>query len=254
MKLNKRTNLLYLTLLVALSSCFTYSNIQVQELRKDDNSENLIFENNDLKISYFVWGQYGQLKTFIYNKSDSIIKIDLELSHFVENGFAYPFMNNAITSYTSSVDNKYVENSLVGNTLLTNTYSNGIKITNQTIPTNSIYIPPKSTKVFNLFTFGSIYSNCNLKKATDSSSLTFNQSNSPFNYRTLFYYSFNKSESNIQKFENNFWTSKISNLSEYIYIKKEDYYLNECKKGIKYSKSVNGYLSGNRFYINYSTN
>jgi hypothetical protein len=254
MKEKVNLNLILFTLLIALNGCFAYDNIQVQELRKDDNSENLIFENNDLKISYFVWGQYGQLKTFIYNKSDSIIKIDLELSHFVENGFAYPFMNNAITSYTSSVDNKYVENSLVGNTLLTNTYSNGIKITNQTIPTNSIYIPPKSTKVFNLFTFGSIYSNCNLKKATDSSSLTFNQSNSPFNYRTLFYYSFNKSESNIQKFENNFWTSKISNLSEYIYIKKEDYYLNECKKGIKYSKSVNGYLSGNRFYINYSTN
>jgi hypothetical protein len=254
MKINIQTSLLYLTLLVTLSSCYTYSNIQVQELRKDDNSDNLIFENADLKISYFVWGQYGQLKTFIHNKSDSIIKIDLELSHFIENGFAFPFMNNSITTYTSSIDNKIVVNSLAENSLLTNSYSNGIKITNQTIPTKSIYIPPKSTKVFNLFTFGSLYSNCNLKKATDSSSITFNQNNSPFNYRTLFYYSFNKTESTIQKFENNFWTSKISNLSEYIYIKNEDYYLNECKKGIKYSKNVNGYFSGNRFYINYSTN
>ncbi|MBL7838197.1 MAG: hypothetical protein JNM67_11830, partial [Bacteroidetes bacterium] len=92
-------NLTYSALAVLFVSCVSYSQIyQIQEIKKVNSSiaqSELDFKGSHLNIYYNFWEQDKTFSCIIENKSDSLISMDLSLSHFVLNSFAYPY-------YTSS--------------------------------------------------------------------------------------------------------------------------------------------------------
>jgi hypothetical protein len=223
---------------------------QVQEISKTSNTNNskneneFKFNNNDLIIDYDFWSSNGYSDMKIYNSTDSIIILNMELSHFAVNSHAYSYFNNEVKTQT--------------NTITTNTFSSNLntRISNNKstiqVESKTIVLPPKTYKLISGFDISKVYTDCELKRFKDSSSVLFNLNSTPFSFSNIIYYSKGIDNKNHIEFKNDFWISKVTNIIEDKFITMDYEY--SCGKPISIYKTTKYYKlkSANRFYIKYA--
>lgn len=98
---------LLMTLLASfLTSCITTSYYQVYKtssstplIAKDNN---LVYEDQNCKVSYNFWGENGNIGFVIFNKTDKNIYLNLEESFFILNGLANNYYRSR--TYTKSTN------------------------------------------------------------------------------------------------------------------------------------------------------
>jgi len=111
--------LLFLTTALCMSSCVTVKSIyQVYEIKSNDvqkTSNGLVYENEDLKLTYDFCSEGGDMSFFCYNKSPKTVYISLPESFFIRNGIAYDYY--ADCDYTSTTVTSLAKSLLAGNSL-----------------------------------------------------------------------------------------------------------------------------------------
>lgn len=240
--------ILSLALILLLQSCGTsiyYQHYETDSETMKTENNNYIYENDDLKITYNLWGENGQLQFTVINKSNDIITIDLKKSFFAVNGYAYDYFKDVqvgkSSSYVSnyayaSVYNDYNEQSSIYNSSeLENSYS---YISN---PQKELNIPPgysKRVQKFNLI--NDYYNDCDLVAfpgRNDDASKNYSKTDSPYRFANIITYRAGNEE---KKIENSFYVSQIRNFRYNDYVKIED--VLEC-----------GYKSGRQYVFIYNT-
>lgn len=235
--------------LFLLISCGPVKYYQVQEFKKVNKESTLpenTFKNNDLQIEYDFWSRNGFSDFKISNHSDSLIFIDLEMSHFAMNGLATPYYNNQIQMESSA----YLSSRI--NTRIYGYQSNGVKYetSNTYIPSKILVIPPHTHKMIKGFNIALLYKDCNLKHFTDSSSIVFSHEFSPVKLKNLFYYTKGIGNKEYQSFENELSLSSVVNV-----IQNKFYYFDykyECnQRASYYALPFSRFKSNNRIYLEY---
>jgi hypothetical protein len=105
MKTSKKFATLLLTAVVSigLSSCnklyYQVYDVNSEKMVQKDNS--LIYENNDIKLMYNLWGENGSVGFIIQNKTNNDLFIDLTQTFFILNGKANDYFKNREFTKTS---------------------------------------------------------------------------------------------------------------------------------------------------------
>jgi hypothetical protein len=111
MKTNKTSFILILmTIAMSLSSCGAYYNyIQVLTAKPMNNTKQttaknggMVYEDENCAIFYKFWSNGGDAGFEFYNKSKSIIYIDLSKTFFIKNGVAYDYYTDKTVTNTKS--------------------------------------------------------------------------------------------------------------------------------------------------------
>jgi len=232
--------------IISIYGCGYSYYYQIQEISKMDNSndENKFeFKNNDLIIDYDFWSSNGYSDMKVYNSSDSIIIINMELSHFVVNGHAHSYFNNKVNTQSSTFTTNTNSSNL--NTRISSNEST-IQVESKTI-----VLPPKTYKLISGFNISKLFLDCDLKRFKDSSSILFNLNTTPFSFSNIIYYSKGIDYKNHTEFKNNFWISKVTNIIEDKFMTMD--YTYSCGKPVSAYKTTSypKFKSSNRFYIKY---
>lgn len=238
-----------LNLAFFLLSCGPIPYYQIQEFKKTQSVSALpenVFKNNDLLIEYDFWTRKGFSDFKITNTSDSLIFLDLELTHFVMNGLASPYYTNQIQMESSAIVSSRINSRIYGYS------SNGVKYetSNTIIPSKIVVIPPKTHKLVKGFNIALIYKDCNLKHFTDSSSVRFNDTLSPVVLRNLFYYTKGAGSKTLSTFENELSLYQVINVNQAKFYRFD--YKYECnQKTSVYKHPYTKFKFYNSFYIEY---
>ena len=269
MKTSKKFATLLLTAVVSmgLSSCnklyYQVYDVNSENMVQKDNS--LVYENNDLKLMYNLWGENGSVGFIIQNKTNNDLFIDLTQTFFILNGKANDYFKNREFTKTSineaSLSAFYISN--WSNNLWTNRYyvpvtakvskgaSTGITTKEKAI----ICIPANSWKVIDEYkVVPSIKQTCDKKtdypkhKAVVS---TYNKDNSPLTFRNRISYAFDKECKNLKQIENEFYVSDITNYSKKEIIQTVKEKVN-CYDIIKTKRKYFKIGGPNKFYVTYN--
>lgn len=268
MKTSKKFATLLLTAVVSmgLSSCnklyYQVYDVNSENMVQKDNS--LVYENNDLKLMYNLWGENGSVGFIIQNKTNNDLFIDLTQTFFILNGKANDYFKNREFTKTSineaSLSAFYISN--WSNYLWTNRYyvpasTKYIKGTSTGVTTKEkaiICIPANSWKVIDEYKVTpSIKQTCDKKtdypkhKAVVS---TYNKDNSPLTFRNRISYAFDKECKNLKQIENEFYVSDITNYSKKEIIQTVKEKVN-CYDIIKTKRKYFKIGGPNKFYVTY---
>ena len=241
--------LIILNLAFLLLSCGPIPYYQIQEFKKTQNVNTLpdnIFKNNDLVIEYDFWSRNGFTDFKISNTSDSLIYLDLELSHFVMNGLASPYYTNQVQMESNAYVSSRINSRIYGYS------SNGVKYetSNTLIPSKILIIPPQTHKMVKGFNIALLYKACNLKHFTDSSSIRFNDTISPVVIQNLFYYTKGSTTKTLSSFENELSLNRVINVNQSKFYS-FDYKYDCNQKASVYKFPYSKYKLNNRFYLEY---
>lgn len=234
MKTSKKFATLLLTAVVSmgLSSCnklyYQVYDVNSENMVQKDNS--LVYENNDLKLMYNLWGENGSVGFIIQNKTNNDLFIDLTQTFFILNGKANDYFKNREYTNTSiieaSLSTAYLLDWNTG--LWANRYYVPLPVSTKAVKGIStgittkekaiICIPANSWKVIDEYkVVPSIKQTCDKKtdypkhKAVVS---TYNKDNSPLTFRNRISYAFDKECKNLKQIENEFYVSDITNYSK----------------------------------------
>ena len=195
----------------------------VPENGKLSNNE-VVFEDDNCKISYNLWENRGDIGFDIYNKTNDNLILHKDKSFFILNNYAYDYFLNRITSNSSSNSitsssgytnyNKYLYNNRFSSSsgFSQSSFSSNATAYNEK---NQIIIPPKTNKRISEYSIvNSFYSTCDALKFPSIrkiKKLSFDKSNSPFVFYNLIAYETN---GKITQTENKFYVSSITNIPE----------------------------------------
>jgi len=269
MKTSKKFATLLLTAVVSmgLSSCnklyYQVYEVNSKDMVQKDNS--LVYENNDLKLMYNLWGENGAVGFIIQNKTNNDLFIDLTQTFFILNGKANDYFKNREFTKTSineaSLSAFYISN--WSNDLWTKRYyvpvtakvSKGASTGVTTKEKAIICIPANSWKVIDEYkVVPSIRQTCDKKtdypkhKAVVS---TYNKDNSPLKFRNRISYAFDKECKNLKQIENEFYVSDITNYSKKEIIQTVKEKVN-CYDIIKTKRKYFKIGGPNKFYVTYN--
>lgn len=241
--------LIILNLAFLLLSCGPIPYYQIQEFKKTQAVNTLpdnIFKNNDLVIEYDFWSRNGFTDFKISNTSDSLIYLDLELSHFVMNGLASPYYTNQVQKESNAYVSSRINSRIYGYS------SNGVKYetSNTLIPSKILIIPPQTHKMVKGFNIALLYKACNLKHFTDSSSIRFNDTISPVVIQNLFYYTKGSTTKTLSSFENELSLNRVINVNQSKFYS-FDYKYDCNQKASVYKFPYSKFKLNNRFYLEY---
>ncbi len=255
LKSKTRNVIFYLCILILSFSCQLPSYYQLHQIKSlEINNEIMTYEDNSIAINYNFWSEFGSSRCLFTNKTDSIILINMELSHFIYNGLATPYFTNKVTtSSTSTLNSKSTTYSNYKPT----TYNTGIMSnTSFSISESKILIiPPKSSKYINGFSIGYFYKNCDYNPYKDTMVKSFDINNTPIKFTNLFYYNIGDLTSAQKVVKNNFYISQISTITDQNFIKQSP--KTDCGKQVyNYYINVFNYQLGSRYFIksNYQYN
>lgn len=252
-------------LTLIFSSCSTtvyYQLYKVTTITKSKQQGELVYEDDNCKVTYDFWSETGTSGFVFYNKTNENININLADSYFILNDFAYDYFKNRVFTtsdgHSLSIDNKAtvpmrfngVFGSLSGFQSVQKgaMHSSGSSIS---IAENKVVcVPSKTSKVISEFSINkSLVKDCNLLKYPSKkqiSPVNYTKENSPVVFSNRI--SYNVGSGNAIKFQNEFYISEISNhpSSEFFSLKRSK----ECGE----NKTVNtsNYMSADKFYISYS--
>lgn len=271
-----KTKKILLSALIAimLTSCVSTSYFQVYKTVPSDKlvvKDNLlVYEDENCKVSYNLWGEGGNIGFQFFNKTDKNIYLNLEESFFILNGISYNYFRNRVfTNSTSSgattSRGATATKSVTGLNYLDLIQTNRISATNTGgIMTSSgfsvsyneekiICIPSKTSKIISEYNINeSLFRDCDLFKYPTKKQIKskmFSKEQSPLVFSNRIAYSIGQTD-NLIKFENEFYVTEISNYpeSEMFELKYDEYCGQESMTMTKYFKNV----SADKFYIKYS--
>jgi len=267
-------NLFFATLIsITLASCRTTSYYQVYKVTPDDKitlKENfLVFEDDNCKVSYNLWGQNGNIGFVFLNKTSNNILLNMDECFFIVNGIASNYyqnreFSNTTSSGTSLSHGTNATRSVTGTNyldlLLTNRFSvsGSVGVLNSTGHTVSfveekmVCIPGMTSKIITEFMINeSLFRDCTLlkyPKKNQIKSKSFSKAESPLVFSNRIVYTVGQTGKPV-KFENEFSASQITNYPENALTetKTEEY----CgQKGIGQTKSFKN-VSPDKFYVKY---
>lgn len=218
-----------------LSSCsptfYQVYEVKSNALKQSDNS--LVYENEDLKVLYNLWGAGGTMNFIVQNKTDRDLFLDMGQSFFIFNGEASDyFQNREYTNTVSTVTSSSYGVSIFSTTagFWPNTYlvpgtqsliAKAMKGSSRSVTTKEkeiVCVPANSFKTINGKTMSQQYQvTCNKKVDYPSQSAvvaTYNESSSPSKFRNRISYSFDEKGSDLRQIENDFYLSGITNYSK----------------------------------------
>ena len=219
------------------------SNIQVKE-------NSLVFEDENCRISYNFWKEYGEIGFVFYNKTTEDLYLHLDNCFYVANGSAFDYYQNRVFSRSTTVTSSstlsnlssvtktnnnadaYANYYAVGTNAYGSVYGSGSSIKNGYVNYSSntyvnsasngvsiaekrvICIPPHTSKEISEFNIKNyLFHSCAIylhPGRKDPYSLTFTKDNTPLTFGNRIAYSIGKSEELIHV-NNEFYVSKISN-------------------------------------------
>jgi|SRR5690554_1049885 len=256
-----------------LTSCASSPYYQIYKANPKNSqvkNNNLVYEDENCRVSYNLWEQGGNFGFVFYNKTNTNIYLNLEESFFILNGIAYDYYKNRVftsseNSATTSVKSSTFSNSVTGLNYLGLLQTNNLQSTSgKGLVASSgfstsyneekvICIPSKTSKIITEYKITeSLFRDCDLYKYPTKSQIktkTFSEESSPIVFSNRLAYTIEKSE-NLTRFENEFYISEISNYPESeIFEQKYDEYCGKRRVMFrKYFKNV----SPDKFYIKYT--
>jgi len=259
---------------ITLASCKTSSFYQVYKVTPDDKiiiKDNLlVYEDDNCKVSYNLWGQNGNIGFIFENKTDNNIFLNMEESFFILNGIASNYyqnreFSNTTSSGTTVTHGANATKSFTGanylDLILTNRFSvsGSVGVMNSTGRTVSfteekfVCIPGKTSKVITEFSINeSLFRDCALFKYPKKNQIktkSFTKSESPLVFSNRIVYSLGQTGKSV-KFENRFYGAQITNYPESAITEmKTDVFCGQ--KGMEQTKSFKN-VSPDKFYIKYS--
>lgn len=264
------------TLLIAmlLTACAPTTYYQVYKTASTDKlvlkNNLLLYEDENCKVSYNLWGEGGNIGFQFYNKTDKNIFLNLEESFFIQNGISNNYYKNRVFTNSSSSGTTASRGSsksisVVGINYLDLIQTNRITATNTVgILSSSGYsvsyneekvvcIPSKTSKNIAEYTVNkSLYRDCDLLKYPTKKQIkakTFTKEESPLIFSNRLTYTLGQRD-NIINFENEFYITEISNYpeKEIIEVQYNEYCGQKKTTSSKYFKI----FSADKFYIKYS--
>ena len=255
-----------------LSSCATPSFYQVYNVKSNQKTitktDNLVYEDENCKISYNLWADGGNIGFDIYNKTDNKIYVNLNESNFILNGFAYDYYRNR-TFTSSESKSASVSRTSTGSLAVTginvynNIQTNQVKSSSSanisssvgyavTIKEDSIIcIPAKTTKRISEYSINNtLIRNCDLFKYPSTKKIktkSYSVEKSPIVFSNPMTYESNGNKITV---ENKFFVSEITNYpsNKFFELKYEEYCgQKKMTKKIKFYKLYDT----DRFYIEY---
>lgn len=190
---------IHFILLVAASrsmGCAPACNYQVFSAKSEKDLKIPEFENANIKITYDLWTDFGQLGLTIQNKTNAPLFIDLSQSALVVNDVSVPMFTP--TSYTSSVSlaafksNSYVN---YAGYWVSSSVSDGSSVS-RTVQNTPLLFLPANAKNISVYFRGElawkyIAPDFKLKHSEDAKNVSFKEENSPYRYRMILGYSQN---------------------------------------------------------------
>ena len=259
-----------ISLIVVLStSCATPAFYQVCKTTPESNitmKDNLlVYEDNNCKVFYNLWGDGGSVGFQFYNKTEINIYLNLEECFFISNGVANNYFKNRVYTYsTNTGSTQSVAKSMTGinylqliqtnNASVNVMSSNGRSISSK--EDNIICIPALTSKIIKEYSVTETpYRDCDLLRNPNKKqikTLTFEKGNSPIVFSNRIEYKVGQTGTPI-KFENKFFVSEITNYpkSEIIESKDDKY----CGEVISTTNGKTEYFKNvypDKFYIKYS--
>lgn len=262
----------------AAASCAT-SYQQITTLMSDnvklDDGGHYRYENPDLVISYDFWSEYGHVDFLVANNSDKDIYLDLEKSHFVNNGYAFDYYRGTTTIVSSgSTVSEAASSAAAVSGILPEKYNKFGDATNYAVAAGAsssvsfqknvsveypeqktVCIPAHSFKVFGQFvSVSKAYRECGLprnptKKETEQNVAVreFTSANTPLTIENRLVFIIDEKEVPVN---NVFFAVSFRNISL------DDALLKDQKSencdGTTDRYDVHKFASSNRFYIKYS--
>ncbi len=273
-------SIIILFAIILLSSCAQpYYFYQLQKTKSNNVKfidSNYVFENNDVKISYNLWGNNGDPGFYFYNKTDKIIYLNLDKSFFILDGIAYDYYQNREWSSSQSASQGVSESQSINNKKsIANFFIDAAASNSKSVSSSSsiisassnqsgitriekkiIKMPPQSAKVIVEFTIANrIYKDCNLVENPDEdeiNTLSFNKEKSPHLFSNRLSYSFNPELTDAKTIVNEFWVSEVTNYPEDLFIEYRDKVI--CNKKSYYEYPYYKYYSSDSYYIEYHYN
>lgn len=271
-----KTRKILLTVLISvlLTSCASTSFFQIYKATPSDKllmKDNIIvYEDNNCKVIYDLWGEGGNIGFQFFNKTDKNIYLNLEESFFILNGISYNYYRNRV--FTNSINSAETTSSdITASTSITGINFLDLVQTNRASVSNSadlitssgvsvsyneektVCIPSKTSKIISEYHINeSLFRDCDLFKYPTKKQITtksFTKGQSPLVFSNRIAYTIEKND-NLIKFENEFYITEISNYpeSEIVEWKYDEYCEQKSMYMIKYFKNV----SADKFYIKYS--
>lgn len=209
-------SLITMLALFSIIGCVPYNYVQVQEFKKIESqseTHNLVHEDSILKINYDMWGKNKVFNCVIENKSDELVFIDLQLSHNIINGNAYPYYRNqtnavSVTNGTASINRNTILNQTTTADISSNT--NTTMIGQEPI----LVIPPHSRKTLSSTININLFKDQRLKSNEVIDSLSFDRFNSPVQFTHLMYYKIGDPAAKNVKVEIRMYLSAVINQLE----------------------------------------
>ena len=220
----------FLLLVVSLlfASCKSYLQIyDVDSSSAKTTNEQFVFENEDCKLTYNFWEEWGNASMVFTNKTDKNLFVSLSQSSYIFNGFS--------SSFYKGIDDHVVISKFKSKTF-------------RDLPV--VCVAPKSSKVIgDLNLIDKIYFFCEKEKDKPKRrySENYNENNSPIKFGYNMVYSTQENCNEIKSLESSFYVSKIENVT-----KKQEEITSQVQDCLDYSETSVITLksqSPKRFYI-----
>lgn len=262
---------LFLMAVIALSgvgcgSSVFYQVYNVKSVSGDAVNSNLLkFEDDNCRVSYNLWGEYGNMEFRIYNKTDENIYLDMSESFFIINNEAHDYFQNRVFSKSAN------QGVATKKTVAVSKTSPGLFQINQHIMVSSgssavstgysvssaekrvVCIPVKSSKLFSEFKINNtVLRDCDLlrfPKRKEIAPKAYDLSDSPLVFSNRFLYTVGNSKESVN-LENKFYVSEITNYPQEEMFDAD--YEEFCGEKSFSKSTYNKYVSPKRFFIQYS--
>lgn len=267
-------SLLLLFCVTLFTSCASNTFYQVYEteatedLTKTDNS--LVYEDENCKVLYNLWGDGGNIGFQFYNKTDEPIYLHLNQSFFILNDVAHDYYRDRVITYSNTSEvatakSTYSRSSVTGynflNLLQTNSATNRGMVGSKASSGKSVsyqeeeivIIPSRTSKIIAEYSINeSLIRNCDLllyPNRREINAVSYSPSNTPLEFSNRISYSVGQ-DSNLNEFQNQFYVSGISNYPEKEFTVEEFEEFCGEKSALK-SKTFKN-TAPDQFYIKYS--
>ena len=255
---------------VALVSCSPKIGYQVYEVRSHDLTQEknaMVFENEDCKVSYNLWGNGGSMAFIFENKTDRDIFIDMTQSFFIKNGAAFDYYADrtyearsyagisagySVSGYARLYD--YFTGVYRAPAALSLKESAGLSRAVTVREPEYVCVPAKSHKIISVYEIDpSRIVTCEKPKdypKTKAVVATYSEDNTPLRLNNRIAYSFEEDNKSLKHIDNTFWVSSVQNYRDKAILEKKKVNVGcyaDVKKKIRYFK-VKG---PNLFYITY---
>ncbi len=236
--------------ILTITSCapvYYYQLFEAKPVGNTADENKIIFEDENCRVGYDLWGKGGDLSFTFYNKTNSYITLDLTKCFLVMNGEVYDYYLERITASSSEVSNSSYYNPGSGVSVLGSSAGSSTSFAEKATRT----LPPKTHLTIKLFAVTDrIYTDCNFvvyPRPEKVSTVSFEKSESPFQFYNLLNYSVG--DSILVEMKNPFYVDKISNYPERAFTGFKT--KNECGQDYYTPQPYFKFAGGDKFYIKY---